>query len=306
MGRKRLTPVGDVVEIPNVATEPAVPAIDTLNHLAPEDDTCAICLEIPKVKGLIGGCSHVFCFACIKSWSDIENTCPICKRPFNQISSQSVPSTETAGISDNKSNKRKRKAKDKSNGDVVHVQNKTQKQNNNNNMFAMRHFFAHHPIMFAHDSEDESDDDSTYIRGNVATNHVIEMLMLAAMMGGMPQLVPGRTGPVGGRGNRNGGRGGSRAGRGQQRRNLESRNDPITIDDNVTNNTNARRIEVIDLISDDDGDNTLPPQLVRIGGNSSSSSSNNQSNTRNTTRTVTTTSSSSSSSHNRNNQRQKP
>ncbi len=302
MGRKRSVPAGNVVELPATATDPAVPAIDSLNHLAPEDDTCAICLEIPKIKGLIGGCSHVFCFACIKSWSDIENTCPICKRPFNQISSQSTPSTETAGINDNKSNKRKRKAKDKSNGEIVHVQNKTQKQNNNNNMFAMRHFFAR-PFIFGHDNEDDSDEDAMFGGLNFASNHALEMLMLFSMIGGMPHL------PGGGRGNRNGGRGGSRAGRGQQRRNLEARNDPITIDDNVTYNINFRRStpEVIDLISDDDGDNTLP-QLVRVDGNSSSSSScNNQSNNRNTTRTTTitsTSSSSSSSSHNRNNQRQ--
>jgi hypothetical protein len=310
MGRKRLvTPtVGEAVEVPlashsSVATtEPIVSAIDNLNHLEPEDDTCAICLEIPKIKGLIGGCSHVFCFACIKSWSDIENTCPICKKPFNQISSQSVPSTtETSGINDSNGNKRKRKAKDKAGGEVVHVQNKTQKQNNhNNNMFAMRHFFGN-PFMFGNDSENESDDDIMFGgNGGNFPNHVIEMLMVAAMMGGIP-FGPGRAGPIGGRGNRNGGRNSNRAGRGQQRRNMAQRNDPITIDDNVPNNSSARRStpEVIDLISDDDDE--APPQLIRIGGNSSSSSSsNNQSNNRNA---ASSSSSSSSSSHTRSNQR---
>jgi len=311
MGRKRLvTPtVGEAVEVPlashsSVATtEPIVSAIDNLNHLEPEDDTCAICLEIPKIKGLIGGCSHVFCFACIKSWSDIENTCPICKKPFNQISSQSVPSTtETSGINDSNGNKRKRKAKDKAGGEVVHVQNKTQKQNNhNNNMFAMRHFFGN-PFMFGNDSENESDDDIMFGgNGGNFPNHVIEMLMVAAMMGSIPFGPAGRAGPIGGRGNRNGGRNSNRAGRGQQRRNMAQRNDPITIDDNVPNNNSARRStpEVIDLISDDDDE--APPQLIRIGGNSSSSSSsNNQSNNRNA---ASSSSSSSSSSHTRSNQR---
>jgi hypothetical protein len=30
-------------------------------------------------------CKHYFCVACILKWADIENTCPLCKQPFQTI-----------------------------------------------------------------------------------------------------------------------------------------------------------------------------------------------------------------------------
>ncbi len=50
-------------------------------------DQCCICLEnpSPKDKATINGCDHNFCFACIETWSERENTCPLCKARFTQI-----------------------------------------------------------------------------------------------------------------------------------------------------------------------------------------------------------------------------
>lgn len=38
-----------------------------------------------KEMGKLDACTHVFCFDCIKDWSDVTNECPLCKRRFNEI-----------------------------------------------------------------------------------------------------------------------------------------------------------------------------------------------------------------------------
>ena len=50
-------------------------------------EQCCICLETPspKDKATINGCDHNFCFSCIETWSERENTCPLCKARFTQI-----------------------------------------------------------------------------------------------------------------------------------------------------------------------------------------------------------------------------
>lgn len=67
------------------ASEPAVAAL-----AAPveglEEDECVICMETPTVRGKINSCSHLFCFECIQKWANTENTCPLCKKRFTQIS----------------------------------------------------------------------------------------------------------------------------------------------------------------------------------------------------------------------------
>ncbi|KAJ6621336.1 hypothetical protein B0H10DRAFT_2018028 [Mycena sp. CBHHK59/15] len=67
-----------------------------------EDDLCSICFEKPITYGLLTGCSHVFCIACIKQWRDpgsksidvVEsgNTkrCPMCREPAKFI----IPSSK--------------------------------------------------------------------------------------------------------------------------------------------------------------------------------------------------------------------
>lgn len=48
---------------------------------------CCICLENPLAKDLakVNGCEHRFCFNCIDTWAERENTCPLCKVRFTQI-----------------------------------------------------------------------------------------------------------------------------------------------------------------------------------------------------------------------------
>lgn len=50
-----------------------------------EEQMCDICYKVIEVQGIIESCTHKFCFNCIKHWSTIENTCPICKRRFNYL-----------------------------------------------------------------------------------------------------------------------------------------------------------------------------------------------------------------------------
>jgi len=49
--------------------------------------TCCICLEVPTEEELstINGCDHPYCFTCIETWSNRENTCPLCKTRFTKI-----------------------------------------------------------------------------------------------------------------------------------------------------------------------------------------------------------------------------
>jgi len=49
--------------------------------------TCCICLEVPTEEELsaINGCDHPYCFTCIETWANRENTCPLCKARFTNI-----------------------------------------------------------------------------------------------------------------------------------------------------------------------------------------------------------------------------
>lgn len=46
---------------------------------------CAICMEV--CHDYIGRiqCSHVYCFKCIREWTDVKNKCPTCKRKISKI-----------------------------------------------------------------------------------------------------------------------------------------------------------------------------------------------------------------------------
>lgn len=52
---------------------------------ASESSSCAICHETNQNMATIDCCSHSFCIACIKEWSERENTCPLCKTRFSTI-----------------------------------------------------------------------------------------------------------------------------------------------------------------------------------------------------------------------------
>eukprot|EP00522_Entomoneis_paludosa_P001966 CAMPEP_0172472986 /NCGR_PEP_ID=MMETSP1065-20121228/68628_1 /TAXON_ID=265537 /ORGANISM="Amphiprora paludosa, Strain CCMP125" /LENGTH=411 /DNA_ID=CAMNT_0013231155 /DNA_START=606 /DNA_END=1841 /DNA_ORIENTATION=- len=53
-----------------------------------ENYSCCICMSEPNRQDLsvIDGCDHRFCFDCIAKWADRENTCPLCKVRFSNIS----------------------------------------------------------------------------------------------------------------------------------------------------------------------------------------------------------------------------
>ncbi|VDN99552.1 unnamed protein product [Rodentolepis nana] len=47
---------------------------------------CPICLEEMKASiGMLGGCKHIFCYDCIKKWSEVKQTCPLDRSPFDSI-----------------------------------------------------------------------------------------------------------------------------------------------------------------------------------------------------------------------------
>jgi len=50
-----------------------------------EQVVCDICYKTIQIQGVIESCNHKFCFDCIKRWSRIENTCPMCKKRFNSL-----------------------------------------------------------------------------------------------------------------------------------------------------------------------------------------------------------------------------
>lgn len=58
----------------------------TQSEPKPEQHSCAICLsEITDIIAKLDCCEHVFCFSCIKEWSNVANQCPLCKNRFRRI-----------------------------------------------------------------------------------------------------------------------------------------------------------------------------------------------------------------------------
>lgn len=53
-----------------------------------DNGECPICYSIPQVDKAILPCGHVFCFQCLKKWSDIRKlraTCPVCNTALSEI-----------------------------------------------------------------------------------------------------------------------------------------------------------------------------------------------------------------------------
>jgi hypothetical protein len=46
---------------------------------------CPICLEPAKEISELDTCHHKFCKECIDQWSNLANTCPVCKEEFKKI-----------------------------------------------------------------------------------------------------------------------------------------------------------------------------------------------------------------------------
>ena len=53
-----------------------------------DDGECPICYSTPQVDKAILPCGHVYCFQCLKKWSDIRKlraTCPVCNTALSEI-----------------------------------------------------------------------------------------------------------------------------------------------------------------------------------------------------------------------------
>lgn len=57
-----------------------------LNRISPHSDpkTCPICLSTVCTSRLaiLRPCSHAYCVDCIRKWSDVKRTCPLCNSLF--------------------------------------------------------------------------------------------------------------------------------------------------------------------------------------------------------------------------------
>ncbi|XP_050541731.1 E3 ubiquitin-protein ligase Topors-like isoform X1 [Daktulosphaira vitifoliae] len=58
---------------------------DQLERPKTPETHCSICLEELNNKCYSDSCWHVFCFECLKRWSTIESSCPLCKKGFKFI-----------------------------------------------------------------------------------------------------------------------------------------------------------------------------------------------------------------------------
>ena len=55
-------------------------------RIVKKDSKCAICLGRLRSRTVASiGCTHQYCFDCIKQWSDTRNTCPQCLQSFDTI-----------------------------------------------------------------------------------------------------------------------------------------------------------------------------------------------------------------------------
>lgn len=55
---------------------------------------CNVCFDDLTFRGKLDHCDHIFCYDCISHWAKVltlttqkENTCPLCKRRFQYITS---------------------------------------------------------------------------------------------------------------------------------------------------------------------------------------------------------------------------
>ena len=50
-----------------------------------DKEICAICLEIIESDSINLQCNHNFHIICIDKWKSKENTCPICRKPIDEV-----------------------------------------------------------------------------------------------------------------------------------------------------------------------------------------------------------------------------
>ena len=50
-----------------------------------DKDSCSICLGAFNNRSFLNDCFHAFCYYCILQWSEISQTCPLCKKEFSVL-----------------------------------------------------------------------------------------------------------------------------------------------------------------------------------------------------------------------------
>eukprot|EP00656_Telonema_subtile_P009221 TRINITY_DN14329_c0_g1_i2.p1 TRINITY_DN14329_c0_g1~~TRINITY_DN14329_c0_g1_i2.p1 ORF type:complete len:249 (+),score=29.51 TRINITY_DN14329_c0_g1_i2:248-994(+) len=73
------------LETPSPKDRPSV----GVSESSPGESQCPICMETMKNQAGLNGCTHKFCFECIKAWTKVENKCPLCKASFLKIATRS-------------------------------------------------------------------------------------------------------------------------------------------------------------------------------------------------------------------------
>ena len=49
-----------------------------------ESEDCSICFETPTDEVKIS-CGHIYCRKCLKTWSEKNKTCPLCRKVFSDV-----------------------------------------------------------------------------------------------------------------------------------------------------------------------------------------------------------------------------
>ena len=125
-----------------------------------EEDTCGICLDRIVKRGAIS-CDHLYCFDCIKQWSEVTNQCPMCKKRFREIR-ELDPLDQLFG-EENEPQAKRVKKRTKTGTSVMHrVQNRDQRppeedpeEENDDDEEGWDYTFAEGPL----EEEDEDDDE---------------------------------------------------------------------------------------------------------------------------------------------------
>lgn len=68
-----------------VSEEDTVEVYPEIDNFGVEGERCGICTDIVIDRGILDCCQHWFCFACIDSWANIINLCPLCQNQFQLI-----------------------------------------------------------------------------------------------------------------------------------------------------------------------------------------------------------------------------
>lgn len=83
-----LSLLNDLPNIPDVGdcpTEPVKISLPLPESNSPGNEQCPVCLGECENNSYIRDCMHCFCFACIRQWTLMVETCPVCKVKVSSI-----------------------------------------------------------------------------------------------------------------------------------------------------------------------------------------------------------------------------